>query len=118
MSSAASVPVILPKSVRRDLVRALDRLASDNPAERASSAQRVVELVQQRRLTWSQLLVSSVPDETVDAWPAPALELLEQPGVTEDDRATLRRLSAWRAPGKAGLGLLRDIRARVKAEAI
>ena len=108
--------VILRKSDRRDLVRALERLASPDPAERASAAARAVEMTKQCGATWSQLLAPAVPDDAADsrpsAWPAPALALLERPDITDEDRIVLRRLAAWRAPGKAGWSMLREIQVR------
>ena len=121
MSSAVPGTVIFLKSARRDLVRVLERLGSPDPAERADAALRATEMVQQCGSTWSGLLMPAVPDEAGDAspnaWPAPAMALLELPSITAEDRAVLRRLSAWRAPGKQGMALVRETQARADAEA-
>ena len=110
--------VVLSKSVRRDLVQALEKLGSPDATERASAAQRAADLVQKRGAIWSQVIIPGVPDEAVSAlgvWPAPVLALLEHPCITAEDRATLRRLAAWRAPGRAGMALVKEIQARVSA---
>lgn len=123
MPSASAGTTALRPTDRRALVETLERLASPDPAERAKAGLRAAELVQRRRATWTELLLPATGDDagsavavapTVADWPAPAVALIEHPDTTEEDRAALRRVAAWRAPGKAGLEVLRRAEARVR----
>jgi hypothetical protein len=124
MQPVAAGTITLRLTDRRDLVRALERLGSVDPAERARVAQRVADLVQRRGARWGDLLLPASDEVTGVAgvevlqvvWPAPVLALMNHPALTDQEHTELRRLAAWRAPGQSGLERLRTIAARVGAD--
>ncbi len=125
MPSVSADANILRLTERRDLLRALNRLASPDPAERDRGALRAVELVQRHGLSWDSLLPapnrpararspSSGGDAANVAWPAAAVRLLEDPGLTREERQFLEKISAWRRPGRDGVAQVEAIARRLQ----
>ena len=102
---------------RRQLLGKLTKLSSPYPSVRDRAAAELSAMIARRQLDWDKLLVpAAANDDEAPAgdWPAPALALLGNASLTEDERSELHRLAAWRAPGRSGLERLRAIAARVK----
>ena len=101
---------------RKQLLADLEALGAPETETRAEAARRVAGLVARKGLSWAALLDAGEPAEEVAVpadWRAQALDLLRHPGTATHERAFLRRLSGWRAPGVDGLARLRAIAERV-----
>ena len=115
---------ILRLTERRDLLRALNRLASSDPAERDRGALRAAELVRRRGIDWDDLLLPSDPPARArphssdcntpkTAWPAAAIQLLANPGLTGVERDFLTKVCAWRRLGRDGIAQVEVIARRL-----
>ena len=118
--ASIKVSLALRQSVRRQILTKLGRLASPYPSVRERAAAEVSAALARRNLTWNELIIPAAEndnDQPASDWPAPALELLKHPDLTDHERADLRRLAAWRAPGQSGLERLRTIAERLQSRA-
>ena len=101
---------------RVKLASSLSRLAACDPADRADAAQQATDFLRERGLTWRSL-VPLTPEEPKEAplkdWRSLANVLLKSRGLGQADRAYLRKMLGWRAPGMEGMANLRAIAARV-----
>ena len=124
MPSVIAGPITLRLTERRDLVRALNRLASSDPAERDRGALRAAELVQRRGIDWDDLLSPCDPpararshspngNAAETAWPAAAVQLLQDPNLTLEERQFLEKISGWRRPGRDGAAQVEAVARRL-----
>ncbi len=109
---------------RKALLNHLAALSADDADTRAEAAQKAVELLRRKGLSWHGLIQPAErardnPDERAPLdWHAEVLALLDHPDIGPDDKAFLRKLAGWRAPGADGMRRLREIAARVSGEVV
>ncbi len=106
------------RKVDRDrLLRLLGHLANPDPGRRAQAALDAAELLRTKGRTWASLVPAEYgntePDPEPFDWKLVYDEMLEHPDVTLGERARIRKIRAWRAPGAAELEWLEGIGRRI-----
>ena len=108
----------LGQTDRKRLLALLIALGSQDAAKKAKAALDAAELVAAKGVGWPSLIPGGepvAPSKAPDDWKQKARRLLDDYSLTAAEAATMAKLLGWRAPGKEGLGRLRDIAARVGA---
>ena len=107
---------------RKQLLALLEVLGSPEPAERAAAALQATTFLRQKGLPWSDLVPpsgsrgGSSRNDVPEDWRDQAITLLENPDITEADRAFLAKIMRWRSPGIEGWARLRGIAERLSLE--
>ena len=93
---------------RPSLWTALERLAEPDPAARAKAAAEVAALAKSLGINWRRVL--PMP------WPAEVAALASDPRVTAAERCELAAIRRWGRPGKDGMAVVADIKARLAGQ--
>ncbi len=100
-------PPVLTAADRGALLAALARLGDPSATVRADGAQEVASLRQRIGLDWAQMIPLD--------WREEAAGMIAAPCVDPNDRTTLRTMLRWKKPGRGGVALIQEIRAKLQA---
>ncbi len=107
-------PPTLRMTDRKTLLRYLTKLADADPTARADAALKASELLQRKGVPWTAFIpIEREASGAPIKWPATAAHLLTHPDLTAEERAYVKKVSVWRAPGADCLARLQAIAQRI-----